>query len=265
MNSDASSPEPAERVHRRRFYGRRRGPGLGARQRHLLESGLSGLAIALDKGDLPLDPVGLFGRNSGFIGLEIGFGKGEHLAQLAARYPERDFIGCEPFLNGLATMAVTAQETGLRNVRLFGDDARLLIDRLPDQCIDIVFLLHPDPWPKRRHRKRRFLNEDNLDAIARILKPGGEFRIATDSEIYKRWAAIRMSARQDFEWLAERAADWRTPPPDWLATRYARKAVREGRSDAWFRYRRCPSSNASSIARSSAATAAPGPSGWSQT
>lgn len=223
----------------RRFYGRRRGPGLTPRKQRLLETRFPDYAIRLPPttGER-LDLLALFAPRPARIGLEIGFGKGEHLAHVARHCPETGFIGCEPFLNGLAAMTDVLVSEGLANVRLFDDDARLLIDRLPDASVDIVYLLHPDPWPKSRHEKRRFLQDDTLDALARILKDGAELQIVTDHPGYTRWALERMNRRADFAVHEESGGDWRTPPPDWHETRYAHKAGLEGREDAYCRFRR---------------------------
>lgn len=225
----------------RRFYGRRRGPGLSPRQKALLERGYARIGIAKPEPQAgALDFDALFGRPYPRHALEIGFGKGEHLAWQAERNPDTAFIGCEPFVNGLASFLGQAEAQKLENVRVYGDDARDILEALPDGSLDLVYLLHPDPWPKRRHAKRRFIAPQNLDLISRVLRDEGEFRIATDHPVYRQWTAVHMAQRQDFEWLAERPADWRQPPVDWLETRYAAKAGREGRSGTYFRYRRLP-------------------------
>lgn len=183
-------------------------------------------------------PSALFPRPVGALWLEIGYGGGEHLASQAAAHPDVGFLGCEPFIEGIGRLLSIVDEKKLDAVRLFDDDAALLIGALPDASIDRVFLLFPDPWPKARHEKRRFLSDANLDALARVTKSGAELTIATDHPIYLRYALIRMSARDDFEWRAERPADWREPPEDWVVTRYQAKAEREGRKATFLRYRR---------------------------
>jgi tRNA (guanine-N7-)-methyltransferase len=170
--------------------------------------------------------------------LEIGFGGGEHLAAEARAHPEIGFIGCEPFLNGMAKMLATIEREGFENVRLWDRDATGLLPRLPPSSFDLVYLLYPDPWPKRRQRKRRFLNEETLAAIARILKPGGELRFATDIDDYAGWALSRVLCSADLTWTAERPDDWRKPWPGWPGTRYEAKAISEGRVPSYLTFRR---------------------------
>jgi len=232
---EAGSGHPVDR----RLRGRRKGPKLSPRKQALLERVLPSLRIARPE-PRPggLDPVVLFGRRYRRYALEIGFGKGEHLAARAAAESETGFIGCEPYLNGLVAFLDRAKQQGLGNVRVYDDDARHILEALADGVLDAVYLIHPDPWPKRRHAKRRFVNPDNLDLLARVLRPGGELLIVTDDPVYRQWTAIQMTRRADFEWTAERAADWRSPPADWVVTRYAEKAERAGRRDTFFLYRR---------------------------
>ncbi|MGF1605294.1 MAG: tRNA (guanine(46)-N(7))-methyltransferase TrmB [Rhodothalassiaceae bacterium] len=232
-----SSAERSAEIKTRRFYGRRKGPALTARRQALLDDLLPRLAI--DAGAARLDPDTLFDPPPAQIWLEIGFGKGEHLAWQAERNPDIGLLGCEPFLNGVAGLLADIDARGLRNVRIWPDDARDLLDRLPDGSIDRLFLLHPDPWPKTRHASRRFIQPDNLDALARVLKPGAAVRIATDDPVFRQWTLVHMAQRRDFAWSATRPADWRTPPADWIETRYARKAQAEGRAPVYLIYHRC--------------------------
>jgi len=225
----------------RRFYGRRKGPRLSPRKRDILARLYARLGLARPApkpGELDLEAA--FGRPYPRYALEIGFGKGEHLAARAAAEPETGFIGCEPYINGLAAFLDEAERRGLDNVRVYGDDARDILDALPDTALETVYLIHPDPWPKRRHAKRRFVNPVNLGAVARVLKDCGRFVVVTDDPVYRQWTAIQMARRQDFSWTAERPVDWRTPPDDWVETRYAEKAGQAGRSDTFFIYRRRP-------------------------
>jgi len=223
----------------RAVYGRRKGPRLSPRKRALLDRVLPQLAIRRPEPHAgALDLGALFGRPHERYALEIGFGKGEHLAARAAAEPETGFIGCEPYLNGLVAFLDRAEQQGLGNVRLYGDDARHILEALAEGALDAVYLIHPDPWPKRRHAKRRFVNSGNLDAIARVLRPGGELLVVTDHPVYRHWTAVQMARRTEFDWTAERAADWRTPPPDWIETRYAEKAQRAGRPVTFFHYLR---------------------------
>lgn len=170
--------------------------------------------------------------------LEIGFGKGEHLAALAAQHPEIGFIGCEPFLNGIVGALQEIDERQLTNVRLHMADALEVLDRLADASLDRVFLLHPDPWPKVRHAKRRFVNPGPLDVLAAKLRPGGELRIGTDHPVYCRWTLMQMAARHDFEWQAATPADWQQRPAAWPPTRYETKARRLGHEVWYLRYLR---------------------------
>ena len=223
----------------RSVHGRRKGPKLSPRKQALLERVLPRLRISRP-GPRPggLDLAALFGRGYRRYGLEIGFGKGEHLAARAATEPETGFIGCEPYLNGLVAFLDRAEEQGLENVRVYDDDARHILEALAENALDVVYLIHPDPWPKRRHAKRRFVNPGNLDLLARILRPGGALLIVTDDPVHRQWTAIQMAQRREFEWTAECPADWRQAPAGWIETRYAEKAERAGRSDTFFLYRR---------------------------
>ena len=222
----------------RRLYGRRAGHKLREGQAALLEDLLPKLAVPQEG---PLDARTLFGdaEDQGRpLGLEIGFGKGEHLAAQAAAHPQMGLIGCEPFLDGVVGALTHVRDVGLRNVRLHMGDALDVLERLPDASLDAVWLLHPDPWPKARHAKRRFMNPGPIDLVAARLKPGGEFRFGTDHPVYCRWAMMVMGARRDFAWLAESPRDFLVRPADWPATRYEAKARAEGREVWYFRYRR---------------------------
>ena len=168
--------------------------------------------------------------------LEVGFGGGEHLAEQARRNPDTGYIGCEPFENGVAKLLTQVQASRLRNVRVVPDDARDILVRLPDASLSFVFVLFPDPWPKLRHYKRRFIQTRTLDQIHRLLKPGGELRIATDHTDYGQWALMHLMRDNRFEWAATRAADWRVRPEDWVATRYEQKALKAGRSCIYLRF-----------------------------
>ena len=234
---DKDTPSETYQIPEQRFFGRRKGPKLSPRQQNLLNDFLP--TISIEKPDSKTNqtsPQTYFDKPKEQIWLEIGFGKGEHLAWQAKAHPDVGIIGCEPYLNGVVGLLDTLQQKGLDNVRIYGDDARHIIWDLPDASIDRIFLLHPDPWRKRRHARRRFVNRHNLDDLARILKPGGEFRVGTDHAGYREWTAIQMAHRDDFEWLAESPADWRSRPDDWIETRYEAKSLREGRAAVYFRY-----------------------------
>jgi tRNA (guanine-N7-)-methyltransferase len=185
----------------------------------------------------PVDSVTLFGEDRP-LHFEIGFGSGEHLAYRADMLPDHGFIGCEPFLNGVASALTHIRDQRLANVRLWNNDALDVLRRIPDGALTMVYLLHPDPWPKARHAKRRMVNDGPLDLIAAKLKPGGEFRLGTDDPTYCRWSMMVMNRRRDFDWLAERPADFLVRPGGWPETRYEAKARRQGREVWYFRYRR---------------------------
>lgn len=218
----------------RRLYGRRQGHKLRAGQASLVEELLPRVSVP-DAG--PVDAAALFGDDRP-LQLEIGFGAGEHLAGQAAASPDVGFIGCEPFLNGVVGALGHIRDNTLDNVRLHMGDALEVVERLPDASLTRVYLLHPDPWRKARHAKRRMMNHGPLDAIAAKLKPGGEFRLGTDDPTYCRWSMMIMAQRRDFVWQAQTAADFLTRPGDWPETRYERKARRQGREVWYFRYRR---------------------------
>jgi tRNA (guanine-N7-)-methyltransferase len=221
----------------RRFYGRRKGRPLRKGQQYLIDTLLPKLAIKLPTSG-KLDPRSLFAHEPGQVWLEIGFGGGEHLAEQARTHPDVGLIGCEVFLNGIATLLAQVAAPGLGNVRVYPEDARDLLDALPDACLDRVFLLFPDPWPKRRHADRRFIQPANLDLLARLMKPGGEFRVASDDPIYIGWALAHLTRHPAFAWTAQGPADWRIRPADWPGTRYESKALREGRQPVFLRFTR---------------------------
>lgn len=218
----------------RRLYGRRQGHALRQGQAALVEDLLPRVSVP-EEG--PIDSVRLFGDERP-LQFEIGFGAGEHLAGQAEMHPDHGFIGCEPFLNGVVGALGHIRDRQLGNVRLHMGDALDVLERLPDASLERVYLLHPDPWPKARHAKRRFMNPGPLDMIAAKLRPGGEFRVGTDHPIYCRWTMMQMGRREDFRWLAETAADFQNRPADWPQTRYEAKARRLGHEVWYFRYLR---------------------------
>ncbi|HWT13082.1 MAG TPA: tRNA (guanine(46)-N(7))-methyltransferase TrmB [Allosphingosinicella sp.] len=218
----------------RRLYGRSKGRPLRAGQADLVDRLLPPLSVP---GEGPIDARALFGDDRP-LHLEIGFGAGEHLAYRADLLPDHGFIGAEPFLNGVAAALARIAELRLSNVRLHMGDALGVLERLPDASLRFVYLLHPDPWPKARHAKRRMVNHGPLDLIARKLAAGGELRLGTDDPVYCRWATMIMGRRAEFEWLAETARDFLVRPGGWPETRYEAKARREGREVWYFRYRR---------------------------
>jgi tRNA (guanine-N7-)-methyltransferase len=222
---------------RRQIYGRRRGHRLRPGRQRLLAERLPQLGLSLPETG-PLELAQLFqGRER--LWLEIGFGGGEHLAAQAAAHPEVGLIGCEPYLAGVARLLAVAEQQGLDNLRLVVDDARLLLGALPDACLERVFILFPDPWPKTRHHKRRIVNPATAAELGRVLAPGGELRLATDDMTYARAMLLALAGRPELAWQAARPADWRQRPADWPATRYERKALAAGRACLYLRYRRC--------------------------
>jgi tRNA (guanine-N7-)-methyltransferase len=222
---------------RRGFFGRRKGHRLRPHQSGLIETLLP--ALALDLGHPAPVPVGtLFPVPVDQVRLEIGFGGGEHLVAAAAASPATGFIGCEPFVNGMAKALAAIDERGLRNIRLHHGDAVAVLDWLPAQSIAGIDLIYPDPWPKRRHWKRRFVQDERIVELARVLRPDAAFRFATDSSDYAAWTLIRLRRSPDFEWTAECADDWRRAWPGFVTTRYEAKALRQGRAPCYLVFRR---------------------------
>lgn len=218
-------------------YGRRRGRKLRAARRGLLEALLPKLTIALPAGDASLELTELLGAKKEYW-LEIGFGRGEHLAAQAARHSNIGFIGCEPYVDGIGSLLKAVDAQRLRNTRIFPDDARRLITRLPDACLSRVFVLFPDPWPKARHHKRRLINTAFLADLARVMRLGGELWLATDDSCYAEWMLLHALAVPEFAWLARGPEDWAQPPEEWVQTRYEQKARAKGASPAYFRLQR---------------------------
>ncbi len=219
------------------LYGRRRGRPLHPSQQIAINETLPRLAFGLPAAG-ELDPRSLFARPPGAVWLEIGFGGGEHLAVLAERHRDIGFIGCDVFENGIAKLLAEVERRHLGNVRLLIDDARLLVAALPASSIARVFILFPDPWPKERHKKRRIVSLETLDALARVMTDGAELRLATDDPDYFAVMLERVTGHHAFEWLARRPADWRERPPDWPATRYEEKARAAGRAPGFLLARR---------------------------
>ena len=206
---------------RRKLYGRRKGPKLSSRQAGLRQTLLGELAWVPGG-----DPLAQFPDTVQEVWLEVGFGAGEHLVWQAQHHPQVGLIGAEPYEMGMAKLLTKLEETPLNTVRLYEGDGREIIEALPDASLGRFFLLFPDPWPKTRHHKRRFLQMAMLDELARVLKPGAELRFATDDKSYLPYALERLMAYPKFRWLAEGPADWKTRPPDWPPTRYEAKQIR---------------------------------------
>lgn len=224
----------------RNFYGRRKGKHLRDSQQDYLDQDLAALSPGAVEWDAnpertTLDLNAIFGARP--VWLEIGFGGGEHLVHQAASHPDVGLIGCEPYINGVAMLLGKIRAAGVDNLRVHPGDARDLFDVLPPASIDRAFLLYPDPWPKKRHHRRRFVTPEHLAPLARVMRPGALLRVATDIPDYVR-QTLEEVPRQGFAWLGERPADWRAPWGDWITTRYEAKALREGRVPHYLTFRR---------------------------
>jgi tRNA (guanine-N7-)-methyltransferase len=229
--------KPDNRDPKRAFFGRRKGHPLRPRQSALFDSLLPRLSIDTVT-RAPADLRALFGHGVDDVRLEIGFGGGEHLLAQAQAHPRSGFIGSDAFVNAMAKALAGIDDSKLENVRQhFGDTAHLF-GWLPPASLARVDLLYPDPWPKRRHWKRRFVQDESLKEIARVLRPGGELRFATDIPDYAAWTLLRGLRSPDFDWTAETADDWRKPWPGFGGTRYEAKAMREGRVPAYFIFKK---------------------------
>ncbi len=227
--------KPGDPLTINRLYGRSTGHKLRAGQAELVDKLLPQIEVPAEG---EVSAAGLFGDDRP-LHLEIGFGSGEHLAFRADLLPDHGFIGCEPFLNGVASALGHVRDRHLANVRLWRGDALDVLQRLPDAALSFLYLLHPDPWPKARHAKRRMVNDGPVALFAAKLRPGGELRIATDDPTYLTYALMVMQRHGEaFEWLAETPQDFLERPGGWPATRYEQKAIREGRRAYALRYRR---------------------------
>ena len=207
-----------------RSFGRTGGRPLSARQQKLIEIVLPRLRIPADRDALSA-PETLFEPAAETLWLEIGFGGGEHVSAQAKANRQTGILASEVFVEGIAKCLTDIQEMELTNVRIWDEDARALVDLLPDDCLDRVFILFPDPWPKKKHHTRRIIQPDFLDALARVMKPGARLRFATDVRSYADEALERFLAHPAFEWTARRADDWRLPPGDHVRTRYEAKKL----------------------------------------
>jgi tRNA (guanine-N7-)-methyltransferase len=228
-NGGPDGPAP-----RRRLYGRSRGKALRPGQEQLLAEALPLFSIAPEA----LAAGQAFAAPPREVWLEIGFGAGEHLIEQAKAHPDVGVVGCEPFLNGVATVLAGIEREHLSNVRLRRGDAQTLVEAAPDEYFSRVFILYPDPWPKRRHRKRRVVAMGLIEALARVMRSGGELRFVTDIDDYAGWTLKRFIASPHFRWTANRADDWRQPWPEWAPTRFEAKARREGRGSVYLTFAR---------------------------
>jgi len=234
MPADDGASVPA----RGSFFGRRKGHKLRNHQADLIDNLLPHLALDIGGGPAPSHLAELFEGEIDDVRLEIGFGGGEHLIAEAQAFPRIGFIGCEPYVNGMAKILTQIEALNIPNIRLYAGDAAELLAWAPPQSMARIDLIHPDPWPKRRHWKRRFVQDATVGAMARIIKPGGEFRFVSDIDDYCAWTLAHLLRSPDFLWTAERAIDWRQPWDGYTMTRYGRKAEREGRVAAYLRFRR---------------------------
>lgn len=221
--------------HQRYVWGRRQSRPLKENQREALAKLWPEVALDLPVNDM-IDPAKLFTALLEDLWVEIGFGGGEHLAAQAARHPQVGFIGCEPFVNGVASLVTYIQENSLKNIRIVKDDARLLIARLPDQSVGRIFVLFPDPWPKRRHNKRRIIQQDTVSTFARILKPGGLLIMATDDADYAQWMQDILVEHPAFDLRLDGGTSIYERPENWPITRYEKKGIADGRMPVYLEY-----------------------------
>ncbi len=232
----AVSTEDAERSSApRRLFGRSKGKALRPHQTELISQLLPALSLDVSK---PIDPSALFPEPMRELRLEVGFGGGEHLIEAASSEPDVGFIGCEPFVNGVARLLSRIERRELKNIRLYRGDAVEALDRLPDASLSRVYLFYPDPWPKRRQRKRRFVSEDALARLARVMKKSAELRFSTDIDDYAAWTLARIGVSPYFEWTAKASADWLDPWEGWTRTKYESKAIAAGRKPVYLNFTR---------------------------
>lgn len=230
------------KIGRRNFHGRHQGRPLRQGLKQLLRDRLPGVTVGWPEGQA-IDTAKLFDPPRGKIWLEIGFGGGEHLAwqaeQQAALGSDVGIIGAEFFINGVATLLRKLENSpAAERVRIYRGDARDLLEALPPGCLDRAFILFPDPWPKKRHHKRRIVQTPTLDHLARLMLPGAELRVASDDSDYLDWMMVLLSAHSAFDWPAQSVADWRCRPADWPSTRYEKKALAAGRKPGYLRFLR---------------------------
>ncbi len=207
-----------------RFYGRRKGRPLRPQRAALMENVMPRIEVKLpDEGGV--NPHALFDDVPSSVWMEIGFGGGEHLAAQASSNPDTGIIGCEPFIDGVASLVRYVDEQGLKNVRILPNDARLLLDMMPDNCLDRCFVLYADPWPKTRHADRRFIGKDNLDRLSRVMSSGAQLRLATDVCGLAQWMREQCNEHKSFDCVY----DGPDAPSDWIPTRYEKKGIAAGR------------------------------------
>ena len=228
-----------------RSFGRRKGRRLRESSQRLVDELLPQIALKCEgvmeswsKGVMESLPHHSTTPSPHHLWLEIGFGGGEHLAHMATLHPDIAMIGCEPYVNGISGLLKHIDTEKLHNIRIYTDDVRDLLAMMPDACLERVYILYPDPWPKARHHKRRLIQKPLLDLLARVMKPNAELRIATDWDDYATWILEQALPHPAFTWQAEKASDWQEPWPEWIPTRYEQKARREGRPSCYLRFLR---------------------------
>ena len=227
-----------EKYRKGNLFGRRKGKPLKGIQAELMQTFLPKLQINLD-GQEQILPENLFQQHHHEIWLEIGFGSGEHLISLLKNNYNIGMIGCEPFISGMAKVVKAVKIEGLSDqIRLFDGDARILLEKLTANSISRVYLLYPDPWPKKRHWKRRFISQPNLELLAHVMKSGAELRFASDIDSYINWTLELVLKHKAFQWTGETVNDWKQPWNEWLSTRYEKKAIREGRIPTYLTFQR---------------------------
>jgi len=214
------------------WYGRRRRHKLRPNRQALIDTRLPDLRITLPA-DGTLDPEAAFYGPLRDIWLEVGFGGGEHLAAQARAHPDIGFIGCEPFINGVTNLLSLIERDGLTNVRIFDDDARKLFAALPGAVFGRVFALYTDPWPKKRHHRRRFISDDTVEPLIRLMKDDAQLRLASDHMGYVGWMLEHLTRCPQLVWGARSKRDWAEPPSDWVETRYEKKAKEKGLAAAY--------------------------------
>jgi tRNA (guanine-N7-)-methyltransferase len=235
--SPPSKKKSADEPYKRRLYGRKQTRPPGKERQGHMDSLLPRLQIPLKEGEA-INTAALFPRPFSEFWLEIGFGNGEHLAAQMRRHSDRAFIGAEPFINGMSAFLKDIAGDPHDNIRVWMDDAIFLVNALPDNCLDGIYVLNPDPWPKRRHAKRRIISLENLDRFARVLKSGAPMIMSTDVDNLANWMVTQAANHDAFEWTAECAADWRNQPVGWIPTRYQQKGAKAGRKQTYLMFRR---------------------------
>lgn len=235
MSATSSADKHLDHPH---FYGRRHGHKLRPGRQRLIDELLPAIRVSPDDINHDILEGRLFDGTINDVWLEVGFGAGEHLAGQAQAQSNIGFIGCEPFVNGVASLLRLIEQSKIKNIKIYNDDARLLLPALPDKSIGRVFVLFSDPWPKKRHHRRRFLNRDTLDQLARLMKDDAELRFASDHSGYIRWALELINHHPDFTWPVQSPADWREPPADWVPTRYETKAKHQKIACTYLRFLR---------------------------